>query len=363
LAIRPWWSFGGEGVIALVEIERIAEGGEGVGRIVGGPDAGLVCFVPYVAVGERVRVRVVSRKKRFARAELVEVERASPERVVVRCRHFGECGGCDFQHLSYEAQIRVKLEGVRAALCRLTHPEIRVVRASAAYGYRARVKLQMQNGAAGYFARRSRRFVGVSECPVLTPALEAQVARPLTGPQDGEVWLSDGGEAGMFEQANPAMNRQLVSDVVGAVAASGAPVLELYAGAGNFTVPLALAGESGVAIERDARAAGLLASRLGPDSPFRVHASDVAVVVPELPATFATLLLDPPRDGAMRVIPELVRLRPGRIVYVSCDAPTLARDLEQLSVHHQITALTLYDFMPQTAHVELLAVLDSVSRA
>ncbi|MBI3074447.1 MAG: class I SAM-dependent RNA methyltransferase [Deltaproteobacteria bacterium] len=344
-------------MIVEIDIERIAEGGEGVGRFADGADAGLVCFVPFVAVGERVRVRVVERKKNYARADLLEVVRPSPDRVLPRCRHFADCGGCDFQHLSYEAQIAAKIALVRAALRSVGAPEIRVVPAPEAYGYRARVKLHVQGGAVGYLARRSSRFVAISECPVLKPSLAAQIAN-ANNSRDGEVWISDKRESGLFEQANPEMNKHLVRDATSAVSASGSPTLELYAGSGNFTIPLALAGESGVAIERDARAAGLLASRLGPDAPFRVHASDVAVVLPELPATFATVLLDPPRDGAKRIIPELLRLHARRIIYVSCDAPTLARDLAALASAYRVTALTLYDFMPQTAHVELMAILE-----
>jgi 23S rRNA (uracil1939-C5)-methyltransferase len=197
----------------------------------------------------------------------------------------------------------------------------------------------------------------------LSPGLEAQVRPPLKHRRDGELWLSEAGESGMFEQANAVMNRRLVADIVREAAVAGSPILELYAGSGNFTVPLAMAGQSGVAIENDGRAALLLAGRLGPEPKVRIHASDVAVVVPTLPAIFATVLLDPPRVGARAMMPEITRLGPRRILYVSCDAPTLARDLASLTSRYRLVSVMLYDFMPQTAHVELLAILELISGA
>lgn len=153
-------------------IEKLVYGGEGLGHA-----GGQTIFVPYVLPGEEVRVAPVSRNKKLIRASLVEVLTPSNERTSPSCAHFGTCGGCHYQHLTYEAQLRFKTEILRETLSRLggirwdgeitQHP-------SPPLGYRNRAQWAIKAGpksAMGYFLPGSSTICEVKECPVLSPAL------------------------------------------------------------------------------------------------------------------------------------------------------------------------------------------------
>lgn len=152
----------------------MAHGGLALGRDKGG----RAIFVPFAIPGETVRVRVPDDKRNFARAELLEIITPSPDRVVPRCRHFGICGLCHFQHMTYEAELRAKEEAVRDQLARvggLRNPPLRpILPAPTAYGYRAEAALfPATEGGLGYWSPVEGRVFRAEECPILQPGLEA----------------------------------------------------------------------------------------------------------------------------------------------------------------------------------------------
>ncbi|MBP6016643.1 MAG: class I SAM-dependent RNA methyltransferase [Candidatus Promineofilum sp.] len=152
----------------------MAHGGLALGRDKGG----RAVFVPYAIPGETVRVRVPDDRRGFARAELLEVLQPSADRVTPRCRHFGICGNCHFQHMTYAAQLRAKEAAVRDQLTRvggLNNPPLRpILPAPEAYGYRAETALfPADEGGLGYWSPVEQRIFRVEECPILAPALEA----------------------------------------------------------------------------------------------------------------------------------------------------------------------------------------------
>lgn len=161
-----------------------------------------------------------------------------------------------------------------------------------------------------------------------------------------------------FTQVNPAMNHALVEQVVRWVAPhAGQRVLDLYAGAGNLSVPLRRRGAAVVAVEADEQAAADAAANAervdGPPLEVRRQRAEPAVeALARDAARFDVAVLDPPRSGAAGCIPALLRLAPSRIVYVACDPATLARDLRALAARYRIDAVQPLDMFPQTYHVE-----------
>jgi len=152
----------------------MAHGGLALGR----DKSNRAIFVPFAIPGETVRVRVPDDRRGFARAELLEVVKPSPDRVTPRCRHFGICGGCHFQHMTYEAQLRAKEAAVRDQLTRvggLKNPPLRpILPAPEPYGYRAETALfPAEEGGLGYWSPVEQRIFRVQECPILRQALEA----------------------------------------------------------------------------------------------------------------------------------------------------------------------------------------------
>jgi tRNA/tmRNA/rRNA uracil-C5-methylase (TrmA/RlmC/RlmD family) len=381
------------GDVVELRIDALAAGGDGVGRA---PD-GRVIFVPLTAPGDRVRARLETVHPRHARAELERVLEPGPARVTPPCHVFGECGGCSWQHVDYAVQCDAKRAIVEDALRRvgrLALPAPVMLRPSPTpYAYRARARVMVAAGEVGYRRRRSHTLCAVRRCPVLTASAEAQLhaLADALPPRDGEWELASGARgarahavgspgpaieldvgaaplrisAGVFFQANPALHAALIASVARA-AGTGSLALELYAGAGFFTLDLARAFERVIAVEADPAAVGDLRHNLA-----RARCSGVEVVHERAEVVLAgerlrgirpdVVVLDPPRTGLARgAADHLCAQAPARIVYLSCDPATLARDLAALVAGgFALEAVEAFDLFPHTPHVEVLASLRS----
>ncbi len=166
-----------------VRIEKLVYGGDGLGH-----HDGNTVFVPLVLPGELVRIETSTRKKKFIRGRLERVVEPSAERVPAPCPHFGRCGGCQYQHIPYEAQIRYKAEILRETLGRIGRIQWTGAidtQASPPFGYRNRAQWKLrpnQDGAAGsagigYFEMGSTKLCAVTECSILSPRLAETLAR------------------------------------------------------------------------------------------------------------------------------------------------------------------------------------------
>ena len=366
------------GQLVQLQIEDIAFGGEGVARL-----DDFVVFVPFVLVGELVEAEVIEIKKRFARARLVRVMQASPERVEPACQYFGACGGCQYQHMAYEAQLRCKHKQIADLFQRIGGfpPEVvsPVVPCPQPYGYRNRVMIRSQwNKPAqklniGFIRWDCGLVEDIEQCKIAEPAINEQIkqVRAHPPPKGGiKVVLRippEGWEVppDSFFQNNFFLLSKLVETVRELLRSSGTRhLVDLYCGVGFFGIELADAVESFVGVEYDQPAIRAArrnaAARGGTDGEF-VSAS-VEEALPELLSRFSpqasTVLLDPPRKGCQREILHLLRSqKPAQVIYVSCHPATMARDLNILcqgGVFHLARMLPL-DMFPQTQHVECIA--------
>ncbi|MFL6228973.1 MAG: class I SAM-dependent RNA methyltransferase [Pyrinomonadaceae bacterium] len=385
------------GDILEVEIERVVPGGAGMAHA-----RGLTVFVPLAAPGDVLRVRVERVKGRVAFAALAEVITPGRERVEPPCPYFGRCGGCDFQQLTYAAQLAAKVEIIRDCLrriARLTPPaNILITPSPAAWHYRSRARWQHDARARhlGYYELASHRVVDVAECPVVVPELQDALARlredfagrdstavearefeavagddgvsllpPLDDREATERVRAVAGEsyrfdAACFFQINHALLEALVNAATRDEA--GESAVDLYCGVGLFTLPLARRFARVTGVEGNAAAAAYARRNL---SDARLANAEIKMApVGEWLAQRASklapvdlVLLDPPRAGAEHgAVEGIVALRPRRIVYVSCDPATLARDLRELSAHgYALASLEAFDMFPQTHHVETIA--------
>lgn len=163
-----------------LRIEKAVYGGSGLARQTEGEDAGRAVFVLFVLPGELVEARLTGEKDGFGQAELVQVLEASADRVEPGCRHFGECGGCQYQHAEYAAQVPMKVGILRETLERVglaELPEVQVHSAEA-WGYRNRIRLRVavvdgdrETLQVGYNRRGSNEFLAIRECPIAAPLL------------------------------------------------------------------------------------------------------------------------------------------------------------------------------------------------
>jgi 23S rRNA (uracil1939-C5)-methyltransferase len=160
-----------------LQIEKAVYGGAGLAHQTEGEDAGRAVFIPFTLPGEIVEAKLLGEREGFGEAALTQVMEPSPDRVAPGCAHFGECGGCQYQHANYVAQVRIKAEILRETLQRAgldALPEIQI-HSAAPWGYRNRTQLRVavQDGIlrAGYTRRGTNEFLAIQECPILAPLL------------------------------------------------------------------------------------------------------------------------------------------------------------------------------------------------
>lgn len=407
-----------------LEMTGHAYGGESFGRA---PDGRMV-FVPYSIPGERVRVAPAEVHQRWARARLIEVIEPSPNRTVPRCKHFGACGGCHYQHMSYPAQVQAKAEIVRTQLERLGklhEPPVSAPIASPS-PWNTRNNLQFRLGHDGrlsFVAARPARapasdsdsgpLIPIDECHLAAPALdelwhrldleaisgleqvgvrlgeEGMVVLHASSPPDVElslelpasvIWADPQGaqvlagqgffpvevmdrtfrvSALSFFQVHTQLSQDLVRLCLDALEVDSADVVfDLYAGVGLFSAFLAEAGAYVIAVEQSPWACADFETNLEEFDRVELYESSVETALLAIPQEPTAVLVDPPRAGLGRqVVQQLVDHHPSRLVYVSCDPSTLARDGRMFADGgYTLESVTPVDMFPQTFHIETVSV-------
>lgn len=400
--------------MATLRVESIAAGGDGIGRL-----DGLAVFVPRTAPGELVEVAVRT-KGRMGKGRLLGIVEPSPDRVAPRCRHYDgdRCGGCQVQHLSIAAQREAKRRIVGDAFARIARRTVDVppvVESPHEWGYRSRLTLAMRRIEGRWIFGLHRyddvdHVFDLGECPItddrvvsawkeihgvagllpLAPELRGTVrlagddlafvveggtAWPTARafgealssfgvirwrPVDGAMRVvldrrTHGTPEESFDQVNQPVATLARAEIVArAMAVNPATVVDAYAGLGMTTRALGGQGVAVTAIELDGVAARYAASR-APGA--RVLAGRVEDLLPRcLPAD--VVIVNPPRAGLHERVPQVLQVapRPRRLLYMSCDPATLARDVSRLP-GWRVTSVRAYDMFPQTAHVEVVCEL------
>jgi 23S rRNA (uracil1939-C5)-methyltransferase len=349
-----------------LEINDLAFGGKGVGRV-----DGIACFVPGVIDGEKVRVRVHKVKSRLMEAGLLEVIEPSPYRVEAPCPVFLKCGGCAYQHIDYPHQLKIKENQLREALKRLgglIDPPVQPMIASPEqYAYRNRITVHVKDGQVGFFAEGSNRVVPVAKCLIASDEVTFGFQDLLKSrPRDGNYLIGEKKRYGGFRQVNNAVAEILKKTVREAVRpAAGAPINELlvdaYCGAGFFAHELQALFTKVIGIERSI-ASVAMASRQAAENEEYLAGDVEQMLQAALSAGSSAgtvLLLDPPSEGLAELATETILERPpARIVYVSCNPATLARDAKRLSERYRMEQVTPLDMFPQTAEIESVSVFE-----
>jgi 23S rRNA (uracil1939-C5)-methyltransferase len=398
-----------------ITLSGLAYGGDALGR-----DAdGRMVFVPFALPGERVKVEIVEVHQRWARGRLVEVIESSPERIEPRCRHFTDCGGCHYQHMPYSTQPQAKAEIVRSQLERIggfEDPPVETALPSPSpWNTRNHLQFNLTHDAhIGFMAAGSQRVVPIEECHLPEPALadlwprldveripgldriglrsgaegECMIMLEGEGAPEMEVvidlpasvvWLAPGGilvlagekslsfeildrafvvSAGSFFQVHTALAGELVQYVLRELRVQpGETIFDLYAGVGLFSAFLAQEGARVIAIEDSSRACSDFEQNLKEFDDVELYEAAVEITLPAIRSRPDAVIVDPPRAGLSRkAVQQLIDLAPPRLVYVSCDPATLARDGRRLAeAGYHLERCTPIDLFPQTFHIETVS--------
>jgi 23S rRNA (uracil1939-C5)-methyltransferase len=378
-----------------VTIEKLAIGGAGIAR-----HDGLVIFVPDSAPGDELLIQIKIKKKNFAEAEILKILKPGPARRVPPCPIADRCGGCNWQHLTENEQRQQKHMMVQETLAKflpgVNLPFLPMKESPLSLRYRNRIQPKYHQGRFGFFARRSHEIIEAKDCPITEEKLTTQFA-PIKAAMDKKYlaakdiqrleifldqnekpqWLLMGEEIeGIgFSQVNRFQNEDLLKTALTWSEGSDYErVLDLYAGAGNFTFPLAnkYSSQQIIAAELDSKLVQKAQEKILNTESFknrvRFHHSDVELFLKRSQLHSKDLvLLDPPRAGAdAHVMKTLAQAAVEKIIYISCHPVSLARDLKyffetQAQSHNpkklKLKRLQCFEMFPQTYHVETIAEL------
>ncbi len=408
---------------------KLVYGGDALGF-----HAGRTIFAPRVLPGERAEVEEVRRQKGVVHARPLRILEPSSERIKPYCAYFGSCGGCDYQHLPHESQVKAKAEILRETLRRLGKVDWQAdipAHTGPAWNYRNQAQLKVGTNpggapALGFYEAESNRLIPIDACPILSPRLNAVLTALRSEPwiialahcREVEVMADDRDEKVMLSltgswntQEGESLAQKLLAELEGASTValvqdsaikvfgepfltyrveeiayrvspgsffqsarfllagmvktvagmhSGGVAMDLFAGVGFFTLPLAMRFEQVIAVESHPQAASDLAANAGAAS--RKNIRTIATTTFDFLRRWAQMkpdlvVMDPPRAGVgVATLKLLLNLQPRRLHYLSCSPPTLARDLGFLLSHgYQLDGLELFDCFPQTYHIESLA--------
>lgn len=385
-------------------IEDVTNLGQGVGRV-----DGWVVFVPFALPGERVRVRIWRNKKQYSDADIVRIIEPSPDRVEPVCPLFGECGGCQYQHYSYSAQLEWKRRQIEQLIRKMAGLSVAVNPCLGdpdhTYGYRSKITPHFRRPPhlpdvpIGFQKAASRAIVDVPTCPIASPAIN----QALTGlrvrlKQEADVYRrggtlllrdcregvitdmkavaseSVGGRvfkfaAGEFFQNNPYMLPQMVDYALKQAARPGIRFLvDAYCGVGVFGICGHERFEQVAGIEVNDRAIALARENASanhiPNISFQLGSAEAIFSDLSFDPAETAMLLDPPRKGCdPGFLDQLLGYGPARIVYVSCGPDTQARDLKLLtqSGAYKVEDVQPVDLFPQTRHIENIVTLTTVA--
>jgi 23S rRNA (uracil1939-C5)-methyltransferase len=365
-------------------------------------DVDRVIFADYGLPGEEVIAELHTERAGVFLGRVVEVLKPSPHRVEAPCRYFGQCGGCNWQHIDYPHQIELKRHIVREQLRRLGRfadaPVSPTVGADNPWGYRNHIRFTAKSrGEIGFIQRGTHRFLRIDECLIADPWINALLPK-LQGHGAGlhQVAIRRGVNTGdvlvqpdlsaidpslpaaekhyeeelldhrfrisgpSFFQTNSPQAERLIRLVEERLdLRPGDTLADTYAGVGTFAVILASQVKRVIAIEESHSAVADAAVNTQGFANIEYHEGKVEDILPGIDETVDALILDPPRQGCHPgALDAVLRLGPERITYVSCDPATLARDLRLLvDGGYELLDVTPVDMFPQTYHIECVASL------
>ena len=401
----------------LLELTDIAPTGEAIGR-----HEGMVVFVPYALPGELVEVELVHRRRTFGRARLLKVVRPSADRIIPPCPYFGVCGGCEWQHTPIEVQRAYKTRAVKEQLTRIGRlPNVEVLPCLGVdqpYNYRNHTQFVISaNGKPSYNVAGSATVIEIDECPIIDASLNDLLHVQDTGTSAIEQSMSHAKEAGIYHhlrevhlrtgtrthermivleeldgrtsiaygqsplheqigeqtytispssffQVNTPVAELMVNEVLSSLSLTGSErVLDLYCGVGLFTHPISAQASLVIGVESNLTAIQDARQNLAPRPNTRFITADVAdaLVKDEVTSlSWDAVVLDPPRAGvAYEALQRLLALHAPKIVYVSCDPATLARDVRIcVDNGYAVKRVQPLDMFPQTHHVETCVKLE-----
>ncbi len=365
--------------IEELEIDNLSSNGRGVARL-----NGKVVFISGALPREIVKARITRVKKDFMEADLIQVLQSNPHRIDPPCSRFGRCGGCQMQHLAYPQQLEFKKQRVIEAFARqggIVLGGLEII-ASEPFAYRNRVRFHRKKNSSmlGFRQAGSHEIELIDQCPVLVPSINQWLESTHSLPNSESIPVFSEGSDGaschsdddvfsitlngkkvflsnqVFFQSNLSLLPKLIDHVLDQTIPG--LVMDLFAGIGLFSVFLQDQCQKVIAVEMNESCQKIADKHLGHNVE-RYYAPVEEWIKQNQTTVLDTVIIDPPREGVdADALESIKRLNCKRLIYVSCNPITQARDLKILKETFKINTATLFDMFPQTHHIETVVTMD-----
>lgn len=396
-----------------VQIERLDHQGRGIAKV-----EGITTFIPNALIGEIVEIEIIQKKKKYNIGKVVKYIEQSPKRVKPICPYFEKCGGCDLMHMSYPEQLQFKKNKIENIIERYTSLDKNIVKDilyGTEYNYRNKVTFQVKNQI-GFYDKKSNDIIPIIYCylasknineilsifttchlknvdqimvrsnnkdnmvvihskKMTNEIIEKLKEKSFILQYDQKYQLISGQNhivdqignyqfiisPDSFYQVNSNMVEKLYQQVLQYLQPQKKEiVLDLYSGTGTIGIYISSHVKKVISVEINPYAVedAKKNRELNHVENIEFICDDVANVIDQFKQKIDSIIVDPPRSGLdEKTIHYLKQINPNKIVYVSCDPITLARDLERLSDIYSVKEVTPVDMFPNTSHVECVSVL------
>ncbi len=364
----------------IVDVEKVVYNGYGLAK-----KGGKIFFIDNVLPGETVKVRERKRKKNFSFAESLEIIKESGDRITPPCKYYGECGGCNFQHIKYSCQLKIKKDIFIETLEKIGGLNfdfhLNIIPSLSPFHYRNSAVLKIKNGEIGFYKKSSHDIVNIEQCMLFHPLLHEKykIAKKINNKKSGNLKIFY--QKGKYEHISDSLfrvsknsffqvNAFQIENMVKSVVSNSKECnkfADLYSGVGLFGVILSRLGKEGICIESagSSHKDAIFNRSLNGINKKRLKLFNMKVeksyeilrkFKPEL------LVIDPPRSGMNKDFGKKILMFDfiKKIIYISCNPATLARDLKQLKSNFNLKISYLIDMFPQTYHIESIVVLEKI---
>ena len=374
-----------------LKIEKLDHQGRGIVHYLDG-----VIFIPNALEDEVVEATVFKEKKNIYLGRVDKYLKESPRRVKPICPYYDLCGGCNIMHMSYEDQIKFKENKVREILTKFagidTNLIKKVIKSDNPLFYRNKATFKVAENKIGFLKRHSNEVIDIAKCFILEPKINEKLSSLKSNLKEakeimirtnykGDILTSFDGKnmgsivekigdkkfkvsASAFFQVNSLQVLKLYEEVKRMANLKGSEVVfDLYCGTGSIGIYLGNLAKKviGIEIQKEAIIDAKENARLNNLSNTEFLVGDAGKIMDTLNEKADIVIVDPPRAGLTKKAKEtLIKFKPRKIIYVSCDPVTLARDLKEMSANYEVLEISLVDMFPQTSHIETVSLLQKI---
>jgi 23S rRNA (uracil1939-C5)-methyltransferase len=363
----------------IVKIEKLDHNGRGITHI-----ANKVTFIENALPNEIIDIKLTKEKKKYNEGTMVKIIEKNPNRIEPKCPYYTKCGGCEIMHMNYSSQLEYKKEKVKNILKKYANIDItpNIVASSKELSYRNKITLHEKNGKIGYMKKTTNEIIEIDSCPLAMEKINEYLRAKkdkiknefiIKTNENGEIISSIENEKliikindlkfnidiNSFFQINNYICSELFKHIENNLDKCKT-CLDLYSGVGTLSIVASKKANFVYSIEVNpySHKNALKNQELNNAKNIKFILGKVEDEINKIDEEIDVIITDPPRSGMDKKTIEIInKIKPQKLIYISCDPMTLARDLNNLKEKYVIKNMTLFDMFPNTKHVECVCVM------